>query len=88
MIEALDEVYPELRLSDRVALSRETLRKVSPEVMEPAHFRQFEKGLVSELSSVLRRYSVSPEVMEPAHFRQFEKSLASELASVLRQYGY
>jgi hypothetical protein len=88
MIEAIDEVYPELRLSDRVALSRETFRKVNPEVMEPAHFRQFDKGLASELTSVIRRYSgVNPEVMEPAHFRQFEKGLASELTSVIRRYS-
>ncbi len=88
MIEAIDEVYPELRLIDRVALSRETLRKVRPEVMEPAHFLEVESNLLAELASMLHRYAgVSPEVMEPAHFRQFNKGLASELASVLRRYG-
>lgn len=49
LIEAIDRVYPELRLVDRVAFVREALRKrVRPEVMEPAHFRRFEKGLCPE----------------------------------------
>jgi len=40
---AIDEVYPELRLADRMAFYRETARRrVSPDVTEPAHFRQME----------------------------------------------
>lgn len=64
MIDAIDEVYPELKLLDRVTSSRESLRKVGPGVKEPAHFRQIEGGLeaentknvLSELASVLKRY--------------------------------
>ena len=37
LIEAIDMVYPDLRLADRVALTRKLVR---PEVMEPAHFRK------------------------------------------------
>jgi hypothetical protein len=37
LIEAIDTVYPELRLADRVALTRKLVR---PEVIEPAHFRK------------------------------------------------
>ena len=38
-ISVIDEVYPEIRLADRVAMTRESLRrKVFPEVKEPAHF--------------------------------------------------
>jgi hypothetical protein len=38
LIEAIDRVYPELRLVDRVAFVREALRKrVRPEVVEPVH---------------------------------------------------
>lgn len=37
LISVIDEVYPELRLVDRIAYSRELLR-VKPDVMEPAHF--------------------------------------------------
>jgi len=41
LISVVDEVYPELRLAERVAMTREALRrKVFPEVMEPAHFRK------------------------------------------------
>jgi hypothetical protein len=62
LISVIDEVYPELRLVDRVAAYRQVARKaVLPEVMEPAHFRQFAR------SELLRQ--VRPEVMEPAHFR-------------------
>jgi hypothetical protein len=38
-ISVIDEVYPEIRLADRVAMTRDTLRrKVFPDVKEPAHF--------------------------------------------------
>jgi len=39
LIEAIDTVYPDLRLAERVALTRKLVR---PEVMEPAHFRKEE----------------------------------------------
>jgi hypothetical protein len=39
IISVLDEVYPDLRLADRVAYSKELIRRIRPEVMEPAHFR-------------------------------------------------
>ena len=49
LIEAIDRVYPELRLVDRGAFVRETLRKpVRPEVKEPAHFFRMEKGMCPE----------------------------------------
>jgi hypothetical protein len=40
LIEAIDTVYPELRLAERVAFTR---RLVRPEVQEPAHPPQFRK---------------------------------------------
>ncbi len=43
LISALDEVYPELRLADRVASYRQAFLKVSPDVQEPAHFRKGEQ---------------------------------------------
>jgi hypothetical protein len=39
LIEAIDTVYPDLRLAERVSLTRKLVR---PEVMEPAHFRKEE----------------------------------------------
>jgi hypothetical protein len=64
LIDAIDEVYPELKLLDHIASSREAHRKVRPEVHEPAHFQHTESSLesekiknaLSELASVLRRY--------------------------------
>jgi len=65
LIDAIDEVYPELRLADRVASSRHAFwRFVRPEVKEPAHFLQLEKALESEkgreiaaeVAAILRRY--------------------------------
>lgn len=39
VISAIDEVYPELRLAERIAADRLAIRQIRPEVMEPAHFR-------------------------------------------------
>jgi hypothetical protein len=60
----LDEVYPELRLMDRVVAARRAApQAVFPEVKEPAHFRQLvnvipelPKEMLAELAQVLRRY--------------------------------
>jgi hypothetical protein len=64
LISVIDEVYPELRLADRIASSRWGFaRRVRPEVTEPAHFRQErlrepEKAteVLAEIASVLRRF--------------------------------
>lgn len=65
LINAIDEVYPELRLADRVAFSRQVARGfVPPEVHEPAHFRQLERALESEkgadiakeITAILKKY--------------------------------
>ncbi len=65
LIHAIDEVYPELRLADRVTTSRQAARGfVPPEVHEPAHFRQIERALESEkgsdiakeIQAVLKKY--------------------------------
>jgi hypothetical protein len=61
-ISAIDLVYPELRLVERVRAARQIPRAVSPGIREPAHFRQiFER---------LAPVAVSPGIREPAHFRQ------------------
>jgi hypothetical protein len=65
LIHAIDEVYPELRLADRISAGRQAARAaLRPGIREPAHFRQLDKALGSEqgqniaaeISSVLRRY--------------------------------
>jgi len=62
-VSLLDEVYPELRLMDRVVAARRGVRAVPPEVQEPAHFRDLVNSiptlppdLLAELGQVLRRY--------------------------------
>ena len=64
LIHAIDEVYPELRLVDRVAAARQASRvAVRPEVTEPAHPQleqalESDKGaqIASEITAVLRRH--------------------------------
>lgn len=56
LISVIDEVYPELRLADRIASYREVLRRqVRPEVREPAHFRRMEHGMSPESPEELLR---------------------------------
>jgi hypothetical protein len=64
VISVIDEVYPELRLIDRLMTFRKFDRRVvPPEVQEPAHFRIPEDlrtlatgDVLAELAEVLRRY--------------------------------
>jgi hypothetical protein len=64
LISAIDEVYSELRLVDRIIASRQySQASIAYEVQEPAHFRRvFEqpqvraKDVLSELAAVLRRH--------------------------------
>jgi hypothetical protein len=63
LVAVIDEVYPELRLVDRIATYRQLLRaKVRPEVMEPAHFRP---GELQQLGAeeVLKRVRILLERM-------------------------
>ena len=54
-IAALDEVYPELHLAERVAFNRYmAYRIVKPEVMEPAHF--FRRPELDEIIQRLRSF--------------------------------
>ncbi len=65
LIHAIDEVYPDLRLAERVTAARQAARvPVRPEIPEPAHYRQLEQALesekgpsvVAELKAILRKY--------------------------------
>jgi hypothetical protein len=87
LISVIDEVYPEFRLADRIAATRQMLRQVQPEVMEPAHLRpSFGAGMaLREIAQLLRR--VNPEVMEPAHFRLSERGLLAEIEAIVKRYG-
>ncbi len=63
LIAVIDEVYPELRLIDRIGRLKDILRHhVPPDVIEPAHFRDFAqrlpKELVVELEALLRKHGL------------------------------
>ncbi|KIH77977.1 hypothetical protein SAMN05660860_02363 [Geoalkalibacter ferrihydriticus] len=94
LISVIDEVYPELKLADRLAVSRMDSRKLIPGVREPAHFHQHLEGLAAEERIDPRK--LIPGVREPAHFRKitdlFEDpsklQALAELASLLRKLGF
>lgn len=44
LISAIDEVFPEIRLVERVATYRQAFLKIAPEVQEPAHFKKLSGG--------------------------------------------
>lgn len=57
VISAIDEVYPELRLAERIAADRLAIRRIGPEVMEPVHYRDLfgsrEQDILGEVRSLL-----------------------------------
>jgi len=102
LISAIDEVYPELKLAQQIALGRqeERLRVPGirepahfriPGIREPAHFRELLEGIIE--SRVAGR--LGPGIREPAHFRRLAEilerddglQLITELAAVLKKYG-
>ncbi len=54
VISAIDEVYPELRLAERIAADRLAIRRIRPEVMEPPHYLK-ERDLIGELKAALAK---------------------------------
>jgi hypothetical protein len=88
VISVIDEVYPELRLAERIAFTRQSLRKVLPEVQEPAHFHGtlVAERALREIAQLFWR--VRPDIPEPAHFRFGERDVLSEVGAVLKKYGF
>jgi hypothetical protein len=87
LISAIDEVYPELQLAQRIANTRQALRAVRPEVMEPAHpgtTRVAELAL-REIGNIFKR--VAPGIQEPAHFLRAERDILAEIEAVVRRFG-
>ena len=60
VISAIDEVYPELRLAERIAADRFAIRRIRPEVKEPVHFRDFarsqQQNVIAQLKQALDQY--------------------------------
>jgi hypothetical protein len=57
VISAIDEVYPDLRLSERITADRLAIRQIGPGVKEPAHppyfFGSAERDVLSEVRAIL-----------------------------------
>jgi hypothetical protein len=55
VIAAIDEVYSDLRLAERIASVKVAVR---PEVMEPAHFQRQElpAEVMAEIETIMRRH--------------------------------
>lgn len=57
VISAIDEVYPDLRLAERISADRLAIRRIRPEVMEPPHFRDLlglkERDILAEVRAIL-----------------------------------
>jgi hypothetical protein len=87
LISVIDEVYPELRLAERIANTRQALRGVRPEVMEPVHFRagQTAELALREIGNIFKR--VGPGIPEPAHHLAAERDLLAQIEAVVRKFG-
>jgi len=99
VISAIDEVYPELRLSERIAADRLAIRRVGPGVREPAHPPFEERDLLAirgvgpgirepahppyEERDLLAIRGVGPGVREPAHPPYQERDLFAELRAAI-----
>jgi hypothetical protein len=91
LIDAIDKVYPDLKLADRITASRSLTRPIGPGVREPAHFRAEIREPAHYLPGVREPAHFRPGVREPAHFHSTDKAaqvLLSQIAEVLRQAGF
>ncbi len=79
LIAAIDEVYTDLRLAERVAMARRVGRIPLPYPGEPVHFRP----LPDDLLGAQRAQQALAYVREPAHFRQIQDRLGRERATAL-----
>ncbi len=91
LIAAIDEVYADIKLAERIAVSRRENLKYVPGIREPAHFRDIIEDVLGGRSG----RQLVPGIREPAHFRKFAElldredalKLVAELTDVLKKYG-
>ena len=83
-ISAIDMVYPELRLAERVSANRMAVRAWGSHPQERVHVPAYVKEPVHYLQALVR-----PEVQEPAHPPGLgsRENLLAELRAVLQKYG-
>jgi len=102
-IAAIDEVYPELRLIERVSAARQARRGlIGPGIPEPAHLAQLAPGVrepahfVTGVREPVHQPGVQepahfgPGVREPAHFQLSDRmaQFAQEMAALLKKHGF
>lgn len=92
-ISVIDEVYPELKLSERIMYSRDyAKRQFGPGMHEPVHSPYDAKLMVDQ--RLTGRYP--SEIQEPVHFKGLDERLSAdklpaflaELNALLKRYGY
>jgi hypothetical protein len=91
LIAAIDEVYTDLKLAERIAVSRRESLKYVPGIREPAHYRD----LIEEVLVTRNARQLVPGIREPAHFRKLAElldreealKLEAELTNVLKKFG-
>lgn len=94
LISAIDEVYTDLKLAERIAVARRETLKLNPGIREPAHFRSIIEELMEAraVASAPAPAALSPGIREPAHFRRLLEredfvKLLTELSQIMKQYG-
>jgi hypothetical protein len=86
LIDAIDTVYPELKLAERINTTRGVERALRPGVREPAHFRP----------EIREPAHFRPEIREPAHTGPIDEAarsrkaseVLSQIAEMLRRAGF
>jgi hypothetical protein len=90
LIAAIDEVYTDLKLAERIAVARRATIRNIPGVREPAHFRDIIEEIIDVRAG--KATQLGPGIREPAHFRQlFEREdfvrVITELVDMMKKYG-
>ncbi len=88
LIAAIDEVYADLKLAERVAVARRESLKLQPGIREPAHFRE----LIEDIIDARYGRQLVPGIREPAHFRDLVERddlarLLTELVTLIKKRG-
>jgi hypothetical protein len=102
-IAAIDEVYPDLRLVERVSAARQARRGlIGPGIPEPAHIAQLAPGVrepahfvpgvrePAHFPGAQEPAHIGPGVREPAHFQLSDRmaQFAQELSALMKKHGF
>jgi hypothetical protein len=101
LISAIDEVYGDLKLAERIASARQESRQFIPGIREPAHFSPGVRepahylNIIENVLEMTAYQRLSPGIREPAHYRRLEnllenaqaQQMIAELKAVITKYG-